>query len=103
MATAQLFRALGDPVRLHMVERLSDGSIQTIGSLTKDIAISRQGARKQVQVLASAGLIELKPIGREVQVTLNMSELEKGRAFIIKLEAEWNRRLQKLKEISEKL
>ncbi len=102
MSTAQLFKALGDPIRLQIVERLSDGSIQTIGSLIQNTNISRQGARKQMQVLASASLIKLKPTGREVQVRLNMSELEKGKAFIAKLEVQWDKRLQRLKEISEK-
>lgn len=103
MATAQLFKALGDPIRLQMIERLSSGSPQTIGSLIEDTNISRQGARKQMQVLASAGLIQLKPHGREMEVILNMSELEKGRVFISNLETQWDKRLQKLKEISEKL
>ncbi len=101
MATAQLFKALGDPVRLRMIESLSDGSVQTIGSLIQNTNLTRQGARKQMQVLASAGLIELKPTGREVQVSLNMRELEKGKIFIAKLEAQWDKRLMKLKEISE--
>ena len=102
MATAQLFKALGDPVRLRMIERLSDGSVQTINSLIQNTNLSRQGARKQMQVLASAGLIELKPDGREVHVSLNMAELEKGKVFIEKLEAQWDKRLQKLKMLSEK-
>lgn len=101
MATDQIFKALGDPVRLKIVERLSSGSPHTIGSLTENLNISRQGARKQMQVLESAGIIYFKPSGREVRVGLDIAKLEKGKAFIANLEMQWDRRLQKLKEISE--
>ena len=99
---AQIFKALGDPLRLKIVERLSDGSSYTLGSLTKGLGISRQGARKQIQVLESANIIELKPQGREVRVTLDTTSLKKGRNFIIGLEQQWDRRLSRLKKVVEK-
>jgi DNA-binding transcriptional ArsR family regulator len=99
---AQIFKALGDPLRLKIIKRLSDGSTYTIGSLTSDLGISRQGARKQIHVLASAKIIKLKPHGREVNVTLDVGSLQRGKDFIVKLEHEWDSRLKKLKEIVEK-
>ncbi|RJQ34531.1 ArsR family transcriptional regulator [Candidatus Parcubacteria bacterium] len=101
MTEAQVFKALGDPVRLEIVKRLSDGAIHTMGSLTKNLDISRQGARKQVQVLVSANIVHLKPNGREVQVLLDINSLKLGKKFITHLEREWDTRLSKLKEILE--
>ena len=101
MAVAQVFKALGDPIRLEIVKRLSQRSSDTIGNLSKDLGISRQGARKQLQVLVSAKVVQLKPIGREVTVTLDTATLEVARQFITRLETEWDQRLQALKNLVE--
>ncbi len=98
---AQIFKALGDPLRLKIVKRLSDGSTYTLGEITENLGISRQGARKQIQVLESAKIIKLKPNGREVNVILDAQSLKQGRDFIAKLEAQWDTRLNKLKEFVE--
>jgi DNA-binding transcriptional ArsR family regulator len=97
----QVFKALGDPVRLEMVRRLADGTPYTIGNLSNGLGISRQGARKQIEVLVAAKIVQLKPAGRETQVTLDTTSLEMGRAFIAKLETQWDQRLQALKALTE--
>lgn len=102
MAVAQIFRALGDPIRLKIVRRLSDGSSYTIGNLSKDLGLTRQGARKQIQVLVSAKVVQLKPVGRETRVTLDAAALARGRKFIADLEQQWDQRLKALKEFAEK-
>ena len=101
MAAAQIFKALGDPIRLEMVTRLADGSTQTLGNLSKGLGVTRQGARKQIEVLVSAKVVHLKPLGREIMVTLDTSTLEIARAFIAKLESQWDSRLKALKDFVE--
>lgn len=100
-SAALVFRALGDPVRLEMVRRLSSGAPATVGTVSSGFGISRQGARKHLQVLADAGLVALSPSGRDVHVQLDAEKLEAARAFIAQLEAQWDARLQKLKEFVE--
>jgi DNA-binding transcriptional ArsR family regulator len=100
-AAALVFRALGDPVRLEMVRRLSSGAPATVGSVSNGFGISRQGARKHLQVLADAGLVALTPSGRDVHVQLDAEKLEAAKAFISQLESQWDARLQKLKEFVE--
>ncbi|MGP9799628.1 ArsR/SmtB family transcription factor [Rheinheimera sp. NSM] len=101
VAVAQLFKALGDPVRLQIVQRLSHGAALCMGELSKDLGISRQGARKQIQALVSAKVVQLHPVGREVKVQLDAAALAQGRAFIASLEAQWDQRLQALKQFTE--
>ncbi|MCA9392836.1 MAG: winged helix-turn-helix transcriptional regulator [Candidatus Omnitrophica bacterium] len=101
MTVTQVFKALGDPIRLKIVKRLSDGSDYTIGNLSENLGITRQGARKQIQVLVSADVVQLKPNGREIRVILNPSKLERARQFISKLEDQWDQRLKALKEFAE--
>lgn len=98
---ARVFTALGDPIRLQMVQRLSFGASCTMGELTEKLHISRQGARKHLQVLVGARLVHLKPKGRVVRVSLNMDAIKKSKEFISRLELQWDKRLSKLKDILE--
>lgn len=101
MSAAEVFKALGDPIRLEIVQRLADGSVHTLNNLSKDLGISRQGARKQIQVLATAQVLYLKPAGREIQVSLNARSLEQAREFIASMEQKWDQRLNALKQFIE--
>ena len=101
MIEAKIYKALGDPIRLKIVSRLANGSPRTIGELSKNLGVSRQGARKQIQVLVSANLLQLKPQGRETQVLLDTAQLKTAREFITRLEQHWDQRLIALKQFVE--
>jgi DNA-binding transcriptional ArsR family regulator len=94
---AAVFHALGDPVRLEMVQRLARQQPCTIASVSQGLGITRQGARKHLQVLADAHLVQLTPKGREVQVQLDPQALDRAREFLEGLERQWDRRLEALK------
>ena len=97
MAVVELFRALGDPSRLEMVRRLSGGEFHTITSVSNGLEITRQGARKHLQILADAHLIIFESRGRDTGVRLDRDTLEEGRAFIAELEHRWDKRLEALR------
>jgi len=101
MAVAELFRALGDPTRLEIVRRLSSGSSYTLTTVSTGLQITRQGARKHLQILADAKLVHLEPKGRDTAVILDRETLDEGREFIAKLEKQWDMRLEKLKKFVE--
>jgi DNA-binding transcriptional ArsR family regulator len=98
----QVFKALGDPVRLQMIQRLSSGTRYTISSVSADLGITRQGARKHLDVLFDAKLITLGHKGRDVLVELDPKSLYMAKAFIAELEQRWDRRLMTLKDFVEK-
>jgi DNA-binding transcriptional ArsR family regulator len=97
MAVAELFRALGDPTRLEMVRRLSSGTPYTITTVSSGLDITRQGARKHLQMLADAKVVTLEPKGRDTSVRLDRDTLEQGKAFIAELELRWDKRLEALR------
>ncbi|WP_339669799.1 helix-turn-helix domain-containing protein [Dasania marina] len=97
MNQAEVYKALGDPLRLQIVTRLASGSAYTIGELSKNLGLTRQGARKQLQVLVSAKLVQLIPKGRETAVVLDIEKLKAARQFIAQLERQWDQRLHALK------
>jgi len=98
MAAATLFRALGDPTRLEMVKRLSTGKSFTISSVSSGLPITRQGARKHLQILADAKVVTLAPNGRDTLVELDRTGLDEGKAFIINIERRWDSRLEALRK-----
>jgi DNA-binding transcriptional ArsR family regulator len=101
MNVAAVFHALGDPVRLEIVQRLSRQQPLTIASVSHGLGITRQGVRKHLQVLADARLATLEPRGREVLVALSPAGLDQAQAFLTKLERQWDRRLAGLRRFVE--
>ncbi len=101
MAIDHVFKALGDPARLEIVRRLAQGSPETLGNISKGLGMSRQGARKQIQVLVQANVIRLETRGRETDVYLNTSSLGAAKQFIANIENQWDQRLAALKQFAE--
>lgn len=97
MNAADVFHALGDPVRLAMVQRLARQEPCTIADVCEGSGITRQGARKHLQVLVDAHLVVLEPHGREVQVQLDRRGLDEARALLDRIGRQWDRRLEALK------
>jgi DNA-binding transcriptional ArsR family regulator len=98
---ADVFNALGDPIRIKLIKRLSKGNPLTITAVSSDLDITRQGVRRHLQVLADAELVHMERTGRDVLVRLNPSMIEKARKFILKLEQQWDQRLGALKNFVE--
>jgi DNA-binding transcriptional ArsR family regulator len=101
MPVAETFKALGDPTRLEMIKRLSDGSSYTVGSLSDGLGLTRQGARKHLQVLADVDLVSLRPSGRQTEVELDIASLASAKLFISTLEQRWDQRLRDLRDFVE--
>jgi DNA-binding transcriptional ArsR family regulator len=102
MLVAETFKALGDPIRLEMVKRLADGSRHTIGGLSDGLGLTRQGARKHLQVLADVELVSLQTKGRQTEVSLDTTSLAAAKSFIADLERQWDQRLHALRKFVEK-
>ncbi|RYG45037.1 ArsR family transcriptional regulator [bacterium] len=97
MAVSDVFRALGDPVRLTMVRRLTGRGPWTVGSVSEGLGVTRQGARKHLQVLADARLIVLRPKGRETVVSLEPEAFGEATTFLAEIERQWDGRLEALR------
>lgn len=97
MNAAAVFRALGDPVRLAMMQRLARREPCTIADVSAGFGVTRQGARKHLQVLVDAHLVVLEPQGREVQVLMDRRALDEIGTFIERIGQRWDRRLEALK------
>lgn len=72
---AQTFAAIGDPVRLTIVDRLSR-SDATVGELVGLFEISFQAVSQHLQVLERAGVVSRHREGRTRRVTLHREPLD---------------------------
>jgi DNA-binding transcriptional ArsR family regulator len=98
---ASVFNALGDPARIEMVRRLSSGQPHPISAVSMGLGITRQGARKHLQVLVDARMVSLEPKGRDVYVHLAPETLDLAKAFIVEIERRWDMRLDALRRFVE--
>lgn len=93
-----LFAALGDPTRLALLQRLSDGGPASISMLAERFrAMTRQGVTKHLHVLAAAGVIEGNRQGREHVWVVNPARLAEGRRCIDLIARGWDDALARLK------
>jgi DNA-binding transcriptional ArsR family regulator len=95
---ALLFAALGDPTRLLLLRRLSDGGPASISALAGTFpAMTRQGVTKHLQVLAAAGVINGSRHGREHVWTVDPARLAEGRRQLELIARGWDDALARLK------
>jgi DNA-binding transcriptional ArsR family regulator len=66
-----VFRALADPSRRKMLDRLHTHNGQILGELTAGLKITRQAASKHLAILEAANLISVQWSGREKLHFLN--------------------------------
>jgi len=67
----EVFKALADPSRRHLLDRLRKRDGQTLSELCAELDMTRFGAMKHLRVLEDAGLIATKRNGREKLHFLN--------------------------------
>ena len=66
-----VFRALADPTRRELLDRLFAENGQTLGELCERLAMSRQAVTKHLAILESANLVTTVRSGREKLHYLN--------------------------------
>ena len=67
----KVFKALADPSRRLLLDRLFEASGQTLGELCKDLDMSRQAVTQHLGVLEAADLVITRREGREKLHYLN--------------------------------
>ena len=66
-----VFKALADPTRRHLLDRLFERDGRTLTELESELAMTRFGVMKHLRVLEDAGLVLSRRSGREKLHFLN--------------------------------
>ena len=67
----RVFRALADPTRRHLLDRLFERDGRTLTELEEELEMTRFGVMKHLRVLEDAGLVVTRRSGREKLHFLN--------------------------------
>jgi DNA-binding transcriptional ArsR family regulator len=67
----KVFKALADPTRRHLLDRLFERDGRTLGELEEGVEMTRFGVMKHLRVLEDAGLVVTRRSGREKHHFLN--------------------------------
>ncbi len=67
----RVFKALADPTRRHLLDRLFESDGRTLGQLEEGLEMTRFGVMKHLRVLEEAGLVVTRRAGREKHHFLN--------------------------------
>ena len=93
-----VFSALADPTRRSVLETLSAGETVTASGLARSLPISRQAVAKHLASLREARLVSSERVGRETVYELRPEPLEDAAAWIGRVGAEWDKRLDALRK-----
>lgn len=93
-----MFRALADPTRRGMVERLSCGPA-SVGELAEPHAMSLSAVVQHLQVLEASGLVRSEKVGRVRTCRLEPAALRAAERWIAERRASWEHRLDRLGDV----
>jgi len=91
-----VFAALADPNRRHLLETLALGEA-TATELAADLPVTRQAVAKHLVALREAGLVDARRTGRETRYRLTPGPLEGALAWIADVGGAWDARLESLR------
>lgn len=92
------FRALADPSRRSMVERLAGGPA-SVSRLAEPLAMSLAAVVQHLGVLEEAGIVASEKVGRVRTCRLEPQALRRAEEWLVVQRTEWERRLDRLDDV----
>jgi DNA-binding transcriptional ArsR family regulator len=89
------YAALAEPHRRQILDLLRNGE-RSAGELVARLKLSQPGVSKHLKVLREAGLVEVRPVGRQRWYGLRTQPLAEVDAWLEPYRAHWSERLDSL-------
>jgi DNA-binding transcriptional ArsR family regulator len=93
-----IFRALGDPTRRAIMERLGHGPI-SVSQLAEPLNITLAAVVQHLQVLEESGLVATEKVGRVRTCRIEPSGLSAAQQWLADRRSTWERRLDRLGDL----
>jgi DNA-binding transcriptional ArsR family regulator len=93
------FKALGDPTRRAIFERLSRDGALTVGMLTDTSGVSQPAVSKHLGILKEAGLVSARHTGRQTHYTAQPRALAPMVDWITQYSRFWYDRFDRLEDL----
>jgi DNA-binding transcriptional ArsR family regulator len=100
-AADQVFVALADPTRRRLLELLGEQAAASATALAGQLPVFRQAVVKHLAVLQHSDLVTRRRDGREVVFTVHPERLVATASWMTSVAANWQERLQLLKQAAE--
>ena len=98
-----IFRALADPTRRALFERLCREGEQTVGALTAQAEISQPAVSKHLGVLKLAGLVRDRPEGRQTHYSAQLGALAPLIDWTSQMAGFWQTRFDHLEDLLKRM
>jgi DNA-binding transcriptional ArsR family regulator len=98
MTESELFRALADPMRRTLIDRLRAGE-RNATELRDGLGISQPAVSQHIAVLRGAGLIDERKEGRSVRYSIRPEGFRPLLDWLATYEAFWPTRIDRLKSL----
>jgi predicted transcriptional regulator len=97
----QLWSAIGDPTRRHMLDLLLADGAHTATTLSQRLPVTRQAVAKHLAVLDRVGLVRATAAGRERHYRIDDAQFARAVAQLTAVGTAWDARLRRIKHIAE--
>jgi DNA-binding transcriptional ArsR family regulator len=98
MVETEVFRALGDPTRRAVYERLTAGE-RSVSELQQGLPISQPAVSQHLAALKAAGLVGERREGRKVFYRIEPAGLAPLIDWLGRYRAFWPQRIERLKDV----
>lgn len=98
MSETNIFRALADPTRRAIYERLAGGRL-TVSELREGLAVSQPAVSQHLAVLRGAGLVSEQRVGRNSYYQARPDGLDPLLGWIGRYRAFWPERIDRLRTV----
>lgn len=98
----ETFKALAEPSRLQIVDLLLTGP-KTVGNVADKLGIRQPQASKHLHVLASSGLVEVRPEAQRRIYALRAQSLQELDFWLERFRRLWEDQFERLDEVLEEL
>jgi DNA-binding transcriptional ArsR family regulator len=95
--TDAVFSALADSTRRQLFRAVAQRAPVTATELAADLPITRQAVAKHLTLLADAGLVVPRRVGRETQYEARPANLDEVTRWVAETGAAWDERLVRLR------